>query len=154
MYILILYGLRVKKIELIIEKYKKLRKLLAAKVLTSDPKNEDFDKLKLLDDIELYGKYEKINEVATKKIEDISEKLNHVKIKFSIHKKQKKYYEELLDRIMNVLKFPSNDRKYSDILQKIENLFGKEWRETLFKLHKEIYVKTDSKEADFTKITC
>ena len=72
----------------------------------SEPKNEDFDKLKISDDMELFERYEKINEVATKKIEDISEKLNHVKKKFSIHKKQNKDYEELLDRIMNVLKFP------------------------------------------------
>ena len=79
--------------------------------------------MKILDDIELFEKYEKINEVATKKIEDISEKLNHVKKKF--HKKQKKDYEELLDRIMNVLKFPYNDRKYADILPKLKSSLEK-----------------------------
>ena len=79
-------------------KYRKIRQDWAIKVFQSDPSNEDLDNLLSLE----------------------PETMKAMKLNLQIL--QRELYEKELDGIMDVLKMPSEDRVYTNILPMIKNL--------------------------------
>jgi len=105
-------------------KYRKLRQDWAVKVYQSDPRNEDLDNLLSLEPEKLFKKYEQImkfNDSNVVKVEgEIDDTMKGKKLNLQIQ--QRELYEKEVDGIMDVLKMPSEDRVYTNILPMIKNL--------------------------------
>jgi len=106
-------------------KYRKLRQDWAVKVYQSDPRNEDLDNLLSLEPEKLFKKYERIikfNDSNMVKVEEGNDNSTIKDKKLHLQILQRELYEKELDGIMDVLKMPSVDRVYTNILPMIRNL--------------------------------
>jgi hypothetical protein len=105
-------------------KYQKLKQLLATKIFQSNPSNEDLIALLNLEIEKLFEKYDQIvrfNKSDTVKVkEEIDLTMKDKKLDLQIL--QRELYEKELDGIMDVLKMPSGDRNYTNILPMIKDL--------------------------------
>ena len=105
-------------------KYQKLKQLLATKIFQSNPSNEDLIALLNLEIEKLFEKYEQIirfNKSDSVKVEEgVDCTVKDKKLDLQIL--QRELYEKELDGIMDVLKMPSGDRNYTNILPMIKDL--------------------------------
>jgi len=111
-----------------LSKYRKLKQLLATKVFQSNPSNEDLDILLNLEIEKLFEKYEQIMKVNDSNIVKVEEGNGNNTIKnkkLNLQILQRELYEKELDEIMDVLKMPSEDRIYTNILPIIKDLLEK-----------------------------
>ena len=133
-------------------KLKRLKDLLAAKVLLFDPNNEKFDHLRNLEVAELFSKYEntyKVNDSFKEKYEEIKEKLRSqtekneqiveaneklikVRAKLNLQKERNEFLDKILNEIMDILSIPGKNRSFSYIIPAIENL-----QESVCKCHEQ-----------------
>ena len=101
-----------------------LRQEWAVKVYQSDQRNEDLVNLLSLEPEKLFKKYEQImkfNDSNIVKVEgEIDDTMKDKKLNLQIL--QRELYEKELDGIMDVLKMPSEDRVYTNILPMIKKL--------------------------------
>ena len=103
--------------------FRKITQDWAVKVYQSNPSNEDLAKLLSLEPEKLFEKYEQItkfNESNMVKVEEVDYAIKDKKLNLQIL--QRELYEKELDRIMDVLKMPSGDRVYTNILPMIKDL--------------------------------
>ena len=118
-------------------KLKKLKDLLAAKVLLFDHNNQNYDSLRNLEVAELFSKYEntfKVNDSFKEKYEEIKEKLRsqtekneqcveaNVRSKLNVQMKRNELLDNKLIEIMDTLSIPGKNRSFAYILPAIENL--------------------------------
>ena len=106
-------------------KCQKLRDLLASKVFFANSNNENLEILMNSDVEELFKKYEKIMLVSTSdsvELQEITENLNHVKIKLKIQMEQRESYEKQHSEMMDILKLTSPNRSISNIVKAIRDL--------------------------------
>ena len=111
-----------------LSKYRKLKQLLATKVFQSNPSNEDLDILLNLEIEKLFEKYEqimKVNDSNIVKVEEGNDNNTIKNKKLNLQILQRELYEKELDEIMDVLKMPSEDRIYTNILPIIKDLLEK-----------------------------
>ena len=117
-----------KSLEESLTKYQKLKQLLATKVFQSNPSNEDLDILLNLEIEKLFEKYEqimKVNDSNVVKVEEGNDNNTIKDKKLNLQILQRELYEKELDGIMDVLKMPSEDRVYTNILPMIKDLLEK-----------------------------
>ena len=108
-----------KSLEESLAKYQKLKQLLATKIFQSNPSNEDLIALLNLEIEKLFEKYDQISDrVKVKEETDCTVKDK----KLDLQILQRELYEKELDGIMDVLKMPSGDRNYTNILPMIKGL--------------------------------
>ena len=106
-------------------KYRKIRQDWAIKVFQSDPSNEDLDNLLSLEPEKLFKKYEQIMKFNDSNMVKVEEGTNNSSVKdkkLNLQILQRELYEKELDGIRDVLKIPSEDRVYTNILPMIKNL--------------------------------
>ena len=104
-------------------KFRKISQDWTVKVYQSNPTNEDLAKLLSLEPEKLFEKYEQItkfNESNMVKVEEVDYAMKDKKLNLQIL--QRELYEKELDKIMDVLKIPSGDRVYTNILPMIKDL--------------------------------
>ena len=102
-----------------------LRQDWAVKVYQSDRKKEDLINLLSLEPEKLFKKYEeimKLNDSNMVKVEEGHDNSTIKDKKLNLQILQRDLYEKELDGIMDVLKMPSEDRVYTNILPMIKNL--------------------------------
>jgi len=113
-----------KPLEESLAKYQKLQQILATKIFQANPSNENLISLLSLEVEKLFEKYEEImkfNDSNIAKVEgEIDDTMKDKKLNLQIL--QRELYEKELDGIMDVLKIPSEDRNYTNILPMIKNL--------------------------------
>ena len=123
-------------------KLKRLKDLLAAKVLLFDPNNENFDRLCNLEVAELFSKYEntyKVNDSFKEKYEEIKEKLKSqtemneqcleaneklikVRTKLNVQMERNELLDKNLNKVMDKLSLQGKNRSFACIFPAIENL--------------------------------
>ena len=103
-------------------KYQKLKQLLATKIFQSNPSNEDLIALLNLEIEKLFEKYDQITTFnkSDRVKEEVDCTMKDKKLDLQIL--QRELYEKELDGIMDVLKMPSGDRNYTNILPMIKDL--------------------------------
>ena len=113
-----------KSLEESLTKYQKLKQLLATKIFQSNPSNEDLIALLNLEIEKLFEKYDQITRFNKSDRFKVKEEVDcTVKDKkLNLQILQRELYEKELDGIMDVLKMPSEDRVYTNILPMIKNL--------------------------------
>ena len=102
-----------------------LRQDWAVKVYHSDRKNEDLVNLLSLEPEKLFKKYEEIMKSNDSNLVKVEEGHDNSAIKdkrLTLQILQRDLYEKELHEIMDVLKMPSEDRVYTNILPMIKNL--------------------------------
>ena len=113
-----------KSLEESLAKYQKLKQLLATKIFQTNPSNEDLIALLNLEIEELFKRYDQIirfNKSDRFKVkEEVDCTAKDKKLDLQIL--QRELYEKELGGIMDVLKMPSGDRIYTNILPVIKNL--------------------------------
>ena len=113
-----------KSLEESLAKYQKLKQLLATKIFQTNPSNEDLIELLNLEIEELFERYDQImrfNKSDRFKVkEEVDCTVKDKKLDLQIL--QRELYEKELYGIMDVLKMPSGDRNYTNILPMIKNL--------------------------------
>ena len=123
-------------------KLKKLKNLLAAKVLLFDPNNENYETLCNLEVEELFSKYEntfKVNDSFKEKYEEIKEKLRSqtekneqcvegneklikVQTKLNVQMERNELLDKNLNKVMDTLSLQGKSRSFACIFPAIENL--------------------------------
>ena len=113
-----------KSLEESLAKYQKLKQLLATKIFQSNPTNEDLIALLSLEVEKLFEKYEKIMKFKDSNIAKVEGEIDDTMKdkKLNLQILQRELYEKELEGIMDVLKMPSGDRVYTNILPMIKNL--------------------------------
>ena len=111
-----------KSLEESLAKYQKLKQLLATKIFQSNPSNEDLIALLNLEIEKLFEKYDQI--IRFNKLDRVKEEVDCTMKdkKLDLQILQRELYEKELDEIMDVLKMPSGDRTYTNILPMIKGL--------------------------------
>ena len=123
-------------------KLKRLKDLLAAKVLLFDPNNENYETLCNLEVEELFSKYEntfKVNDSFKEKYEEIKEKLRSqtekneqcvegneklikVQTKLNVQMERNDLLDKNLNKVMDTLSLQGKNRSFACIFPAIENL--------------------------------
>ena len=108
-------------------KLKKLKNLLAAKVLLFDDNNENLETLQNLQIKELFEKFDQIytdnNYISYKeKYEDTKENLSNAKIKLRLQAEKNDLLDKEMNEIMDTLNIPGKNRSFHYILPAIEKL--------------------------------
>ena len=106
--------------------FKKLKNLLAAKVLLFDPNSKNLETLQNLQIEELFEKFDKTytsnNSSFKEKYEDIEEKYLNSKIKLRVQTEMNEILDKQMNEIMDTLNIPDKNRTFHDILPAIEKL--------------------------------